>query len=87
MLAAEIKALVEPATATRRASGSARWWRCCSGGPSGSRIQYLRDAADADEAVQDAFVKVFLHIEQYRERAAVRCVVHADPGERLRSIG
>jgi RNA polymerase sigma-70 factor (ECF subfamily) len=29
--------------------------------------QYLRDAADADEAVQDAFVKVFLHIEQYRE--------------------
>jgi RNA polymerase sigma-70 factor (ECF subfamily) len=34
-----------------------------------SRIayQYLRDAADADEAVQDAFVKVFLHIEQYRE--------------------
>lgn len=29
-------------------------------------FQYLRDAADADEAVQDAFVKVFLHIEQYR---------------------
>ena len=28
---------------------------------------YLRDAADADEAVQDAFIKVFLHIEQYRE--------------------
>jgi RNA polymerase sigma-70 factor, ECF subfamily len=28
---------------------------------------YLRDAADADEAVQDAFVKVFVHIEQYRE--------------------
>lgn len=28
---------------------------------------YLREAADADEAVQDAFVKVFLHIEQYRE--------------------
>jgi RNA polymerase sigma-70 factor (ECF subfamily) len=30
-------------------------------------FQYLRDAADADEAVQDAFVKVFLHIEQYRD--------------------
>ena len=30
-------------------------------------FQYLRDAADADEAVQDAFIKVFLHIEQYRE--------------------
>jgi RNA polymerase sigma-70 factor (ECF subfamily) len=28
---------------------------------------YLRDTADADEVVQDAFVKVFLHIEQYRE--------------------
>jgi RNA polymerase sigma-70 factor (ECF subfamily) len=28
---------------------------------------YLRDAADADEVVQDAFIKVFLHIEQYRE--------------------
>src|SRR5262249_49694218 len=32
-----------------------------------SRIayQYLRDAADADEAVQDAFVKVFSHIGSY----------------------
>jgi RNA polymerase sigma-70 factor (ECF subfamily) len=34
-----------------------------------SRIayQYLRDAADADEAVQDAFVKAFSHITSYRE--------------------
>jgi len=34
-----------------------------------SRIayQYLRDAAEADEAVQDAFVKVFSHIGTYRE--------------------
>ena len=34
-----------------------------------SRIafQYLRDAADADEVVQDAFVKVFSHITSYRE--------------------
>ena len=34
-----------------------------------SRIayQYLRDAADADEAVQDAFVKVFSHITSYSE--------------------
>ena len=34
-----------------------------------SRIafQYLRDASDADEAVQDAFVKVFSHITAYRE--------------------
>jgi RNA polymerase sigma-70 factor (ECF subfamily) len=29
--------------------------------------QYLRDSAEADEAVQDAFVKVFGHIESYRE--------------------
>jgi RNA polymerase sigma-70 factor (ECF subfamily) len=29
--------------------------------------QYLRDAADADEAVQDAFIKVFSHIGSYRE--------------------
>src|SRR6266849_109791 len=32
-----------------------------------SRIayQYLRDVFDADEAVQDAFVKVFTHIASY----------------------
>src|SRR5438128_989392 len=30
-------------------------------------FQYLRDAAEADEAVQDAFVKVFGHIKSYRE--------------------
>jgi RNA polymerase sigma-70 factor (ECF subfamily) len=29
--------------------------------------QYLGDAAEADEAVQDGFVKVFGHIEAYRE--------------------
>lgn len=29
--------------------------------------QYLRDASDADEAVQDAFLKVFAHIGSYRE--------------------
>lgn len=30
-------------------------------------FHYLRDPADADEAVQDAFVKVFVHIERYRD--------------------
>src|SRR5437870_2839994 len=30
-------------------------------------FQYLRDGAEADEAVQDAFVKVFSHISSYRE--------------------
>jgi RNA polymerase sigma-70 factor (ECF subfamily) len=29
--------------------------------------QYLHDAAEADEAVQDAFLKVFGHIDSYRE--------------------
>src|SRR5262245_55607865 len=29
--------------------------------------QYLRDTSEADEAVQDAFVKVFSHIGTYRE--------------------
>jgi len=29
--------------------------------------QYLREPADADEAVQDAFVKVFTHLGSYRE--------------------
>jgi RNA polymerase sigma-70 factor (ECF subfamily) len=29
--------------------------------------QYLRDPHDADEAVQDAFVKVFTHIRTYKE--------------------
>ena len=29
--------------------------------------QYLRDAHDTDEAVQDAFIKVFMHITSYRE--------------------
>src|SRR5471032_1169076 len=28
---------------------------------------YLRDAADADEAVQDAFIKAYLHLGTFRE--------------------
>ena len=34
---------------------------------SGIAYQYLRNASDADEAVQDAFLKVFSHIGSYRE--------------------
>jgi RNA polymerase sigma-70 factor (ECF subfamily) len=30
-------------------------------------FHYLRNPADADEAVQDALVKVYLHIEQYKD--------------------
>jgi len=30
-------------------------------------LHYLREAADADEAVQDAFVKAFTHIDSYKD--------------------
>jgi len=66
-LAAEIKSLVRHGNlrAARERFGAlvARQQRRAS------RIAYhfLRDAADADEAVQDAFVKVFSHIESFRE--------------------
>jgi RNA polymerase sigma-70 factor (ECF subfamily) len=30
-------------------------------------LHYLRDAADADEAVQDAFIKAYLHMSTFRE--------------------
>src|SRR5918996_4578501 len=30
-------------------------------------FHYLRDAAEADEAVQDAFVKAYLHLSTFRE--------------------
>jgi len=30
-------------------------------------LHYLRDAADADEAVQDAFIKAYLHLGTFRE--------------------
>src|SRR5262245_16648846 len=32
-----------------------------------SALHYLRDAADAVEAVQDAFIKAYLHIGTFRE--------------------
>ncbi len=66
-LAAEVKALVRDgnlhAARDRFAAVVTRQQRRAS------RIAYhfLRDAADADEAVQDAFVKVFSHIESFRE--------------------
>jgi RNA polymerase sigma-70 factor (ECF subfamily) len=66
-LAAEIKAMV---AAGERDAARERFGALVSLlQRRGLRIayHYLRDAADADEAVQDAFVKVFLHIEQYRE--------------------
>ena len=66
VLAAEIKTLVE--TGDREAARERFGALVALLQRRALRIafQYLRDAADADEAVQDAFVKVFLHIEQYR---------------------
>src|SRR5215468_11165183 len=66
-LAVEIRALVEEGdleTARQRFEGlvSAHQRRALR-----IAFQYLRDAAEADEAVQDAFVKVFSHITSYRE--------------------
>ncbi len=67
LLASEVKALVAAgdAAAARERFGElvAMHQRRAS------RIAYhfLRDAADADEAVQDAFVKVFSHIQSFRE--------------------
>ena len=52
---------------TRPASGSPSWWLMHQRRALRIAYQYLRDAADADEAVQDAFVKVFSHIGSYRE--------------------
>lgn len=68
LLAAEIKALIvageRDAARDRFGELVARQQRRAT------RIayQYLRDAHDADEAVQDAFVKVFTHITTYREQ-------------------
>jgi RNA polymerase sigma-70 factor (ECF subfamily) len=67
LLAIEVRGLVERGemdAARERFSGlvATHQRRACR-----IAYQYLRDAADADEAVQDAFVKVFSHITSYRE--------------------
>ncbi|MBI2189353.1 MAG: RNA polymerase sigma factor [Acidobacteria bacterium] len=66
-LAAEIKALV---VAGRRDAARDRFAALVAAHQRrATRIayQYLRDVYDVDEAVQDAFVKVFAHITSYRE--------------------
>ena len=66
-VAAEIKALV---LAGRRDSARERFADLVAFAQRrATRIayQYLRDVHDVDEAVQDAFVKVFAHITRYRE--------------------
>ena len=67
VVAAEIKALV---LAGRRDSARERFAELVAAHQRrATRIayQYLRDVHDVDEAVQDAFVKVFAHITSYRE--------------------
>jgi len=66
-LAAEVKALV---TAGKRDAARERFAELVAQlQRRAARVayQYLRDVHDADEAVQDAFVKVFTHITTYRE--------------------
>lgn len=66
-VAAEIKALV---LAGRRDTARERFVELVAAHQRrATRIayQYLRDVHDVDEAVQDAFVKVFAHITSYRE--------------------
>ena len=66
MLAAEIKALVERGDRDAARDRFGALVALLQRRAVRIAFQYLRDAADADEAVQDAFIKVFLHIEQYR---------------------
>lgn len=66
-VAAEIKALI---LGGRRESARERFAELVAAHQRrATRIayQYLRDVHDVDEAVQDAFVKVFAHITSYRE--------------------
>src|SRR4249920_1456283 len=66
VLAAEIKALVEAGDRDAARDRFGALVALLQRRAVRIAFQYLRDTADADEAVQDAFVKVFLHIEQYR---------------------
>ena len=43
------------------------WSRGISAAPARIAYHYLRDAAEADEAVQDAFVKAYQHLASFRE--------------------
>jgi RNA polymerase sigma-70 factor, ECF subfamily len=66
VLAAEVKALVEKGDRDEARERFGALVTLLQRRAVRIAFQYLRDAADADEAVQDAFVKVFTHIEQYR---------------------
>lgn len=66
-LATEIRALVERGEMDEARERFAGLVAAHQRRASRIAFQYLRDAAEADEAVQDAFVKVFAHIGSYRE--------------------
>ncbi|MBI4888712.1 MAG: RNA polymerase sigma factor [Acidobacteria bacterium] len=66
-LAAEVKALVAAGTRERARERFGDLVALLQRRAARIAYQYLRDAHDADEAVQDAFLKVFTHISTYRE--------------------
>jgi RNA polymerase sigma-70 factor (ECF subfamily) len=66
-LAARIKALVQAGDRERAREQFAELVALHQRRAVRIAYSYLRDAHDADEAVQDAFVKVFVHIASYRE--------------------
>jgi RNA polymerase sigma-70 factor (ECF subfamily) len=66
-LAARIKALVQAGDRDRAREQFAELVALHQRRAVRIAYSYLRDAHDADEAVQDAFVKVFAHIASYRE--------------------
>src|SRR5438034_11104133 len=66
-LATEVRALVERGDMDEARERFSRLVAAHQHRASRIAYQYLRDASEADEAVQDAFVKVFAHITQYRE--------------------
>ena len=67
VLAAEVKALVAAGERDRARERFADLVASQQRRAVRLAFHYLRDADDADEAVQDAFVKVFTHITSYRE--------------------
>lgn len=66
-LAVEIRGLVEHGAMERARERFAHLVALHQRRASRIAYHYLRDAGDADEAVQDAFVKVFGHITSYRD--------------------
>jgi RNA polymerase sigma-70 factor (ECF subfamily) len=65
-VAAEVKALVEAGARDAARERFASLVALVQRRANRIAYQYLRDPADADEAVQDALVKVFVHIGSYR---------------------